>query len=106
MDIYEEATRCLKCKVAQCSKACPVDTPIPQIMKLFLDGKINEAGEILFRNNPLSAVTSYVCPHETNCTGHCVLGKKGVAVDFYKIEQYISTFILNRQSWLRLRATA
>jgi len=61
---------------------------------LFLDGRLKEAGEMLFNNNPLSAVTSIICPHERNCTGHCALGKKSQPVEFYKAEQYISRFYL------------
>lgn len=95
MSLPEEARRCLKCKKPRCSENCPVGTPIPQIMELFLQGKILEAGRILFENNPLSAVTSIVCPHERNCTGHCVLGSKDKPIEFYQIEQYISGFYLD-----------
>jgi glutamate synthase (NADPH/NADH) small chain len=92
--IKSEAQRCLKCKVPSCSKGCPVSTPIPQVTALFLDGKLREAGEVLFNNNPLSAVTSIVCPHDRNCKGHCILVKKGQPIEFYKVEQYISRFYL------------
>lgn len=92
--IKQEALRCLKCKKAQCSLNCPVETPVPQVMELFLNGEIKQAGELLFMNNPLSAVTAVVCPHERNCTGHCVLGNKGMPVEFFRIEQYISRFYL------------
>ena len=92
--IKQEATRCLKCKKAQCSVHCPVSTDVPRVMELFLNGKIKEAGKVLFLNNPLSAVTSVICPHERNCTGHCVLGKKGEPVQFYRVEEYISRFYL------------
>ena len=92
--IKKEADRCLKCKKPMCAAHCPVSTPIPQVMDLFINGNINQAGELLFRNNPLSAVTSMICPHEKNCTGHCVLGKKGAPVEFYRIEEYISRFYL------------
>ncbi len=92
--IKKEAERCLKCKKALCAEHCPVSTPVPQIMDLFLNGEIKKAGEILFSNNPISAITSLICPHEKNCTGHCVLGKKGAPVEFYRIEQYISRFYL------------
>lgn len=92
--IKQEASRCLKCKKAQCSAHCPVSTDIPKVMELFLNGKIREAGELLFINNPLSAVTSIICPHERNCAGHCVLGKKGEPVQFYRVEEYISRFYL------------
>ena len=92
--IKKEAERCLKCKNALCSANCPISTPVPQIMDLFLNGDIKKAGEILFRNNPLSAVTSIICPHEKNCTGHCVLNKKSAPVEFYRVEEYISRFYL------------
>lgn len=93
-EIKSEAQRCLKCKVSGCSKGCPVSTPVPQVLNLFLEGKLREAGEVLFNNNPLSAVTSIVCPHDRNCKGNCILGKKGQPVEFYKVEQYISGFYL------------
>lgn len=92
--LKSEAQRCLKCKIPSCSKGCPVSTPIPQVTSLFLEGKLREAGELLFNNNPLSAVTSIVCPHDRNCKGHCILGKKGQPIEFYKVEQYISRFYL------------
>lgn len=92
--IKQEAARCLKCKKAQCSLHCPVATDVPQVMELFLNGEIKKAGELLFVNNPLSAVTSIICPHERNCTGHCVLGRKGEPVQFYRVESYISRFFL------------
>ena len=92
--IKQEAERCLKCKKAMCSANCPVATDVPRVVELFLDGKIKEAGEILFYNNPLSAVTSIICPHERNCTGHCVRGIKGEPVMFYRIEEFVSRFYL------------
>lgn len=94
MTLKSEAERCLKCKVPRCSKGCPVSTSVPQAMGLFLDGRLTEAGALLFNNNPLSAICSTVCPHETNCAGHCVLGKKGQPVEFFRIEQYISQFYI------------
>ena len=92
--IKKEAARCLKCKNAQCAANCPVSTEIPKVMELFLDGQIKKAGEMLFANNPLSAVTSVICPHERNCSGHCVLGIKGDPVHFFSVEEYISKFYL------------
>ncbi len=59
-------------------------------MKLVEEDKLQEAAEILFANNPLSAVCSIVCPHERNCYGHCVRGKKSEPVEFFKVEQFLS----------------
>ena len=95
-DIINEAQRCLKCKKAFCKEACPVSTDIPEIMQLFLGGHMDEAGEKLFMNNPLSALCSLICPHEKNCMGHCILNRKGAPIKFYEVENYISTFYLEK----------
>ena len=95
-DILSEAKRCLKCKKPLCKEGCPVKTEIPTIIQMFLDGKMDEAGEKLFMNNPLSALCSLICPHEKNCMGHCVLGRKGAPIEFHEIENYISTFYLEK----------
>ncbi len=89
--VLDEAERCLNCKVPQCQKGCPIHTPIPQVIQLMLNGKLDEAGRTLFENNPLTTVCSLVCNHEGQCEGHCVLGRKGAPVHFSAIENYIST---------------
>ena len=89
--ILEEAQRCLNCKVPQCQKGCPIHTPIPKVIRMMLDGKLDEAGWTLFENNPLTTVCSLVCNHENQCEGHCVLGRKGAPVHFSSIENYISS---------------
>lgn len=85
-----EADRCLKCKNPRCQSHCPISTPIPEIISLFQENKLHEAGKILFENNPLSAVCSIVCPHEDQCKGFCIKGIKGEPVGFPDIERYIS----------------
>jgi len=60
------------------------------MIEAFLAGKIDEAGEMLFANNPLSLICSLVCDHDKQCEGHCVLGKKGTPVHISSIENYIS----------------
>ena len=96
--ILEEAQRCLNCKVPQCQKGCPIRTPIPKVIRMMLDGKLDEAGWTLFENNPLTTVCSLVCNHENQCEGHCVLGRKGAPVHFSSIENYISTTYSNKMT--------
>lgn len=78
LHVVNEARRCLNCKVPQCRKGCPINTPIPDMIQLFLQNQLEAAGEMLFLNNPLSIVCSLVCDHEKQCEGHCVLGRKGM----------------------------
>lgn len=86
-----EANKCIICKNARCQNNCPINTPIPQIIELYKDGKIKEAGKILFENNPLSAICAIVCPHENQCRGNCIKGIKGEPVHFHDIEHEISS---------------
>ncbi len=89
--VVEEARRCLNCKNPQCRKGCPISTDIPNVIRLMLDGHLDEAGRMLFENNPLTTVCSLVCNHESQCEGHCILTKKGAPVHFSSIEHYISS---------------
>ena len=91
LHVMDEANRCLGCKKPQCQKGCPINTPIPEVIKLLKANKLDEAGWMLFENNPLTTVCSLICNHENQCEGHCVLGKKGAPVHFSVIESYISS---------------
>ena len=90
-ELKGEANRCFTCKVPKCKKYCPINTPIPDVIQLFKENKIEEAGEILFNNNPLSAICAVVCPHEDQCLGNCIRGIKDEPVNFYEIEKLISS---------------
>ena len=98
LHIMDEANRCLQCKVPQCQKGCPIHTNIPLAIRLLKEIKLNEAGKMLFENNPLTTVCSLVCNHENQCEGHCVLGRKGAPVHFSSIENYISTTYANQMT--------
>lgn len=90
LHVINEARRCLHCKKPLCRTGCPINTNIPVMIEQFLNGNIDEAGQMLFDNNPLSIVCSLVCDHEKQCEGHCILGKKGSPVHISSIENYIS----------------
>ncbi len=90
LNIINEARRCLNCPKPSCQKGCPINTPIPEVIRTFLDGDIDKAGALLFENNPLSLICSLICNQENQCEGHCVLAKKNASVLFSAIENYIS----------------
>lgn len=90
-----EAIKCLGCSKPRCSMiGCPVHTAIPESIRLYKEGRLKEAGEILFNNNPFSAVTSIVCNYKSFCYGACVLKAKKDPVRWYEIEQEISNEFL------------
>ncbi|WP_294154778.1 NAD(P)-dependent oxidoreductase [uncultured Clostridium sp.] len=88
--LKDEADRCLLCKIPRCRANCPIDTPIPEVISLYKEGRMHEAGEILFNNNPLSVVCALVCPHEDQCKGNCIRGIKGEPIRFHEMEAEIS----------------
>ena len=102
-ELLLEADRCLLCKNARCKANCPINTEMPEVVKLFKEGKLDEAGAMLFENNPLSAVCAVVCPHEDQCKGNCIRGIKGEPVSFCEIEELISNEYLKK---IKLEKTA
>ena len=96
LHVINEAKRCLKCKKPQCAVGCPVGIPFPQAVDLLLNGRMHEAGKLIFENNPLSLICSLVCDHEKQCEGHCILGRKDSAIHVSSVEHYISDQYLDR----------
>lgn len=97
LHVVNEAKRCLQCKKPLCKKCgCPIKTPIPQMIQAFLEGQINEAGKMIFDNNPLSLICSLICNHENQCEGNCILNKKGMPIHISSIENYISDNYLSK----------
>lgn len=96
LHIVEEANRCLNCKKPMCQQGCPIRTSIPQMIQLFKSGDLEEAADMLFENNPMSVICSYVCNHEKQCEGNCVLSRKGQPVHISSIENYISNTYLDK----------
>lgn len=64
-------------------KGAPIHTPIPQIIAMLQEGRLDEAGRTLFENNPLTTVCSLVCNHETSARA-TVCWAKGSARAFFR----------------------
>ena len=93
-ELTMEANNCYMCKKPRCQAHCPINTSIPEVIDLFKEGQIAKAGEILFKNNPLSLVCAIVCPHEEQCSGNCIRGIKNEPVSFFEIEKHVSKYYL------------
>ncbi len=92
LEAITEAKRCLHCKVPQCKKGCPISHDIPDWIQELSKGNLGNAMSIINSKSNLPAVCGRVCPHEKQCEGHCVLGKKGTAVHVGKLERFIADF--------------
>ena len=92
LEAINEAKRCLHCKAPLCSKGCPISQDIPDWIHELSMGNLGNAMHIINGKSNLPAVCGRVCPHERQCEGHCVLGKKGRPVAIGKLERFVADF--------------
>ena len=94
-----EANRCLQCKKPTCIDGCPINNDIPAFIALLRKGKFEEAYWKVRETSTMPAVCSRVCPHEFQCEGACVRGKKGDPVAIGMLERYLADWmVLNKKN--------
>ena len=97
-----EANRCLQCKKPKCRDGCPIHNNIPEFIRLLRDGKVEEAYWVDRETNSIPAVCSRVCPHEFQCEGSCIRGKKGDPVAIGMLERYlVDWMVANNKNMLK-----
>jgi glutamate synthase (NADPH/NADH) small chain len=87
-----EASRCLQCKKPGCVEGCPVNIQIPAFIRLIAERKFIDALIKLKEQTSLPAVCGRVCPQESQCEAHCILGKKGEPVAIGRLERFTADY--------------
>jgi glutamate synthase (NADPH/NADH) small chain len=87
-----EASRCIQCPAAPCSKACPLHNKIPEYLALLEAGDAVGAANKLRETSPMPEMCSRLCPQERQCEGFCVLAKSSRAVAIGRIEVFITDY--------------
>ena len=85
-----EASRCIKCKNAQCMKGCPVAINIPGFVEQVKNGNFEAAYQIISESSALPAICGRVCPQESQCEGKCIRGIKGDPISIGKLERFVA----------------
>ncbi len=88
-DAVFEASRCLGCKHKPCVGGCPVGIDIPSFLKEVKEGNFKGGFDVISADSALPAVCGRVCPQETQCEKHCVLGIKGKPVRIGRVERFL-----------------
>ncbi len=86
----QEAQRCLQCKKPTCIEGCPVQVRIPEFILALREGDMWGSVTALKDKNNLPAICGRVCPQETQCEEHCVLGKKFEPVAIGRLERFVA----------------
>ena len=74
-------------KIAPCNAACPVGVDIEGCMDLIRRGKLDEARDLMLRENPMPAVTGRVCEHP--CHAACSRGAFDEPVNIRAVERWL-----------------
>lgn len=85
-----EAKRCLNCKKPTCRMGCPISNNIPEFIHALSQGDLGKASSIIAERSNLPAVCGRVCPHERQCEGSCILGRRGMGIKVGKLERFIA----------------
>jgi glutamate synthase (NADPH/NADH) small chain len=85
-----EATRCIQCPAAPCTRACPVHNDIPGAFWALEHGDIAAAADVFRETSALPEMCGRLCPQERLCEGHCVVGKNAPPVAIGKLEVFVT----------------
>ena len=92
---YDEATaraqasRCIQCPNPRCVEACPLDTPIHELVALIADGQFKEAAELLFVTHSIPELASHVCVGGRVCEQACILAGKSDPVPVRALTRFL-----------------
>ena len=87
-----EAHRCIQCPAAPCMKACPVNNDIPGALLKIENGDIIGGANVFRETSNLPEICGRICPQESLCEGHCVVGKNNLPVQIGKLEFFATDY--------------
>ena len=87
-----EASRCLLCLDAPCSKSCPAGTDPAKFIRSVRFKNYKGAAETIRENNALGSVCARVCPTEKYCQLACSRTGIDKPIDIGRIQRFVTDF--------------
>jgi glutamate synthase (NADPH/NADH) small chain len=88
----EQARRCIQCPNPVCIAACPIDTPITELLALTADGQFQEAAELFFASHCIPEIASHSCIGGRACERACMLNAKTDPVPIRAITRFLMDY--------------
>ena len=89
-----EAQRCLQCRKPLCVMGCPIGNDIPLFIDLLRQKKYEQAYWSIRETSSMPSICSRVCPHEFQCEGACIRGKKDEPVAIGLLERFLADWMI------------
>ncbi|MCT4604696.1 MAG: NAD(P)-dependent oxidoreductase [Marinisporobacter sp.] len=88
----EEASRCLLCHDAPCSKACPAETDPAKFIRSLRFRNMKGAAETIRENNILGGICARVCPTSKYCEEACSRCGIDQPIQIGKIQRFLTEY--------------
>lgn len=88
----EEASRCLLCHDAPCSKACPAESDPAKFIRSLRFRNIKGGVETIRENNILGGICARVCPTTKYCEGACSRCGIDKPIQIAKLQRYLTDY--------------
>ncbi len=95
--IEKFANRCFGCSRKPCHFGCPLKNEIRDFIQLVKEKKIEDACAILDNTTVLPSICGRICPHEKQCQGSCIRGKRTRPVQIGRIEAYLGDYAIEHE---------
>ncbi len=97
-DALAEAQRCLQCARPSCVSGCPAGVDIPGFIRHLLVCNVDAARDTIQEAHPFPAICGRVCPQESQCEAHCIVGRKVDPVAIGRLERFVGDTAPARRS--------
>lgn len=95
-EIEKITSNCLNCGKKPCQTGCPLLNDTAGFIKLVKEGKYKDAYELSYKTTVFQAICGRICPHTSQCQGHCVKRALNSAVEIGKVEAFLGDMAIEK----------